>query len=227
MKIVMQEPTRPEFVGRPKRMESYERTSSIRPAGVLATACTQWGPCATREVPAVIAVWINWQLARDTVSGGVILTNATNLPADETSIYGTAGNASNIGVSLGTGFTNPLVVTFPVPISNFFLDVLNGNIIPVAYDLSDNAGNSASFNLAPNLNGGLKTVGFAAAGTVVDITAATGQTTATGMTWDFFIDNIHFDEPLPTQTPEPSALAMLGLGLGSLILTSKWLGSRR
>jgi len=44
----------PRFVGRPKRMESYERTSSIRPAGVLATACKQWGPCATREVPAVI-----------------------------------------------------------------------------------------------------------------------------------------------------------------------------
>ena len=42
-KIVMQEPTRPEFGGRPKRMELYERTSSIRPAGVLATACRQKG----------------------------------------------------------------------------------------------------------------------------------------------------------------------------------------
>ena len=29
----MQEPTRPEFGGRPKRMELYERISSIRPAG--------------------------------------------------------------------------------------------------------------------------------------------------------------------------------------------------
>jgi hypothetical protein len=37
-------------------MEAYERTSSIRPAGVLATACRQRGPYATREVPAVIAV---------------------------------------------------------------------------------------------------------------------------------------------------------------------------
>ena len=37
-------------------MESYERTNSIKPAGVLATACRQRGPCATREVPAVIAV---------------------------------------------------------------------------------------------------------------------------------------------------------------------------
>src|SRR5580700_1347018 len=55
----------PRVEGRPKRMESFERTNSIRPAGVVATACKQWGPCATREVPAVIAVWINWQLARD------------------------------------------------------------------------------------------------------------------------------------------------------------------
>jgi hypothetical protein len=47
------------FVGRPKLVERYERTSSIRPAGVLATACRQRGPYATREVPAVIAVWIN------------------------------------------------------------------------------------------------------------------------------------------------------------------------
>src|SRR5260221_8624057 len=55
----------PRFVGRPKLMESYERINSIRPAGVLATACRQRGPYATREVPAVIAVWINWQLVRE------------------------------------------------------------------------------------------------------------------------------------------------------------------
>jgi hypothetical protein len=45
-------------------MERYERTSFIEPAGVLATACRQKGPEATREAPAVIAVRINWQLAR-------------------------------------------------------------------------------------------------------------------------------------------------------------------
>jgi hypothetical protein len=45
-------------------MEEYERISSIKPAGVMATACRQKGPAATREAPAVIAVAINWQLAR-------------------------------------------------------------------------------------------------------------------------------------------------------------------
>jgi hypothetical protein len=64
-KRLMQEPTRPGFVGRPKLMKRYERTSSIRPAGVMATACRHRGPYATREVPAVIAMWINWQLVRD------------------------------------------------------------------------------------------------------------------------------------------------------------------
>jgi len=46
-------------------MEKHERIRSIGPAGVLATACAHRRPDATREAPAVIAVWINRQLARD------------------------------------------------------------------------------------------------------------------------------------------------------------------
>ena len=46
-------------------MERYERISSINPTGVVATACRHRGSDATREAPAVIAVGINWQLARD------------------------------------------------------------------------------------------------------------------------------------------------------------------
>jgi hypothetical protein len=148
------------------------------------------------------------------VAGGVILTNATNLPADETSIYGTAGNASNIGVTTGTGFLNPLTITFPVPVTNFFLDVLNGNIINVDYHLADNAGHSADFLLTPNLNSGQKTIGFAATGNIITVGATTGQSTPTGMTWDFFIDNIHFNEQLPgSQVPEPATLTLTALGL--------------
>jgi len=46
-------------------MERDERTSSIAPAGIMAMACRQRRPEATREAPAVIAVGINWQLVRD------------------------------------------------------------------------------------------------------------------------------------------------------------------
>jgi hypothetical protein len=45
-------------------MEIDERTSFIGPAGVMAMACRHRRPDATREAPAVIAVGINWQLAR-------------------------------------------------------------------------------------------------------------------------------------------------------------------
>jgi len=50
----MQEPTRRFFRGRPTTKEEYERTASCEPAGVVAAACRQWGPDATREAPAVI-----------------------------------------------------------------------------------------------------------------------------------------------------------------------------
>ena len=51
----MQEPTRRETGKADDGWEQYERTVSIGPAGVLATACKQRGPDATREAPAVIA----------------------------------------------------------------------------------------------------------------------------------------------------------------------------
>jgi hypothetical protein len=151
-------------------------------------------------------------------TGGVILDQVTNLPADETVIYGTAGNASNIGVvPNGTGFTNPLTITFPTTINNLFLDVLNGNTISVTYQLADNNGHSADFTLIPNLSGGVKTIGFPASGTVVTVTATTGQDTPSGMTWDFFVDNVHFDEPL-SGIPEPATLPIIGFGIIGIVL---------
>ena len=42
--------------GRPLTMERDERTSSIEPAGVMAMACRQRRPDATREAPAVVII---------------------------------------------------------------------------------------------------------------------------------------------------------------------------
>jgi hypothetical protein len=44
----------PEIRGRPKTTERYERTGFVGPAGVVATACMQRGPDATREASAGI-----------------------------------------------------------------------------------------------------------------------------------------------------------------------------
>ena len=52
----MQEPTR-RYIGEGRsRWRSTSELVSIEPAGVVATACRQRGPDATREAPAVIAV---------------------------------------------------------------------------------------------------------------------------------------------------------------------------
>ena len=133
-------------------------------------------------------------------AGGDLLTNTANLPADTSSVYGTA--------DFGSGLLNPLTITFSQAITNLFLDVFNGNTVPNSFEVADNAGNSAVFLLPSNTAGGRTQIGFAAAGTVVTIT---GLVPVGGAVWDFFADNIHFNEPLPA--PEPTSLALLGLGI--------------
>jgi hypothetical protein len=181
--------------------------SGVQPSGSCSTLFATVGNAQTLNIPTAIGT--------TTVTGGAVFDQITNLPADETALYGTAGNSANIGVFPGSGFTNPLTIIFPAAITNFYLDVLNGNTISVDYHMADNKGNSADFLLAPNLSGGLKTIGFAATGSVVTISAATGQNTAGGMTWDFLIDNIHFNEPLKT-APEPGTMILIGAGLVAL-----------
>ena len=55
-----------------------------------------------------------------TLTGGVILTNTAFVPADQTSIYGTAGNTP--GVIASPTLTNPLTITFPDNVEQKYVD---------------------------------------------------------------------------------------------------------
>jgi hypothetical protein len=158
-----------------------------------------------------------------TIEGGALFDDISYLPVDPTAVYGTAGNASGIGVTTGSGFTNPITITFPSVLTSFSVDVLNGNTQSVTYEVADNLGNSASSVLAPNFSGGLQSIGFAATGTVVTIDATTGQSTPSGMTWDFLIDNIEFTtrSTTTTSTPEPSSALLFTAGLLALGLSRR------
>jgi hypothetical protein len=143
-----------------------------------------------------------------TVEGGTILTGTTNLPANPTSLYGTA--------SFFTGGQNPITITFGAPITNFFLDVLNGNDATTTYTVADDLGASRTFDLPPNLDSGAATIGIPTVGSIITITA---DTDASGF-FDFFVDNIRFNEDLPPELapiPVPPALPMLAAGIIGLV----------
>lgn len=141
-----------------------------------------------------------------TFIGGVILTNATNLPANRSTTYGTANNIRGIR----DNFTrqNPLVIEFENPVENFFLDVFNGVPIPsLNYTVADDIGNSSTFSLESNARGGFQKIGFQATGQRITITpdtsAAALEPRFTRGAYDFLIDNVTFNTSLPDDLLDP------------------------
>lgn len=116
-----------------------------------------------------------------TFNGGVVITAATNLPANRTSIYGTA--------SFVNGLNNLIQINLDKPVDYVSLDVLNGNIEPIRYFISDDKGNASSVVLQPNLNGGKSRVEFSSGGKQINITSSIGSRVA----YDFFIDNVNLE----------------------------------
>ncbi len=147
-----------------------------------------------------------------TLTGGTVLSNTSFLPANSTSVYGTA--------DFFDGGLNPLLLTFSLPIENFFLDVFNGNTVPVNYTVADNNGNARTFSLLSNQNGGFETIGLAATGTEITITAEP-PTDPSCCQFDFFVDNLTFNEALPDELdtpviPLPASLPLVIAGLAGL-----------
>lgn len=135
-------------------------------------------------------------------TGGEILNSEFNLPADQTNVYYTSYFATNT--------TNPITITFPTAITDFFLDVYNGETYSDQFTVSDNLGNTNTVTLTSNGNGGNALIAFPAAGNVVTIST-------TDPNFDFSIDNLGFDQGLsPNPTPIPAALPLFATGLGAM-----------
>ena len=134
-----------------------------------------------------------------TITGGTILTKTLFLPADQTNVYGTA--------FFGNGLLPVITLTFTSPINNFFFSLINGQIFPDTFIVSDNLGNSQTFLIPSNGNLGSALVSFPTVGNVITIFTPDPN-------WDYFIDDIGFNQATPT--PEPGSLALLGLGAFAL-----------
>src|SRR5947209_17849554 len=110
-----------------------------------------------------------------TFTGGELLNAEVGLNADQTGVYATEG-------LFGSGESNPLVITFASPVSNFSIFVANGDDLR-RYTVSDNLVDWAVMSLASA--GGLGTGTFSLAGnglTTVNIASANADA------WDFAID---------------------------------------
>lgn len=113
-----------------------------------------------------------------TISGGQILSNATNLPRNHTTVYGTAFFCN--------GCLPTLTIDFAHPAGDVSLLLMNGQTFTVDYTVTNNLGDLVTLSLAANLQSGAGIVHLPAAGvSQVTITSSTGS-------WDFLVDNIGF-----------------------------------
>jgi hypothetical protein len=133
-----------------------------------------------------------------TFTGGELRDGEIGLNADQTGVYASEG-------LFGSGETDPLVITFASPVSDFSVFVANGDDVQ-SYTVSDNLGDSVTMSLASA--GGLGAATFFLPGngvTAVDITSANANA------WDVAIDNVTFTAA--TSAPEPGGVLLLGPGL--------------
>jgi hypothetical protein len=133
-----------------------------------------------------------------TFTGGELLRGEVGLNADPTGVYASEG-------LFGSGETNPLVISFAVPVQDVSVFVLNGDDVR-SYTVSDNIGDSATNSLASS--GGLGAATFSLPGNRLSTLKVTS---ANSNAWDFAIDNVTFTEAA-TSTPEPESIFLLGAG---------------
>jgi hypothetical protein len=114
-----------------------------------------------------------------TFVGGQILTNTGGLPADETTVYGTA--------NFSPGCANPITFTFAEPATNVSFLLLNGQPATVSYVVVDNQGQTHVVTLPANFAAGSSTV------TIQDSNIVSVTIISASLPFDFFIDNIVWD----------------------------------
>ncbi|HTU48629.1 MAG TPA: PEP-CTERM sorting domain-containing protein [Bryobacteraceae bacterium] len=131
-------------------------------------------------------------------TGGELRDGEVGLNANQTGVYASEG-------LFGSGETNPLVITFASPVSDFSVFVANADGAG-SYTVSDNLGDSVTRSLASMGASGAATFSLTGNGlTEVDITSF--DTDA----WNFAIDNVTFARS--TSIPAPESLLLLGAGI--------------
>ena len=117
-----------------------------------------------------------------TFSGGHLLDETLSLPADQTTVYGTATPLFGC-----TGCSSTIFIDFSQAVSNVSLKVVNGQTFTVQYTVNVQDGsNPQVFFLVSNGESGQTTVTLPHTG-VTQV-----QVTSNAENWNFFIDDVQF-----------------------------------
>jgi hypothetical protein len=135
-----------------------------------------------------------------TFTGGELRDGLINFPSDETGVYASEG-------LFGSGETNPLVISFAIPVRDFSVLVANGESQNQIYTVSDNLGDSTTLSLPFSGSNSASNVSLPG-----DSITSVSITSANADSWYFAIDNVTF-----TAVPEPAS-GLLVVGGLALIL---------
>lgn len=113
-----------------------------------------------------------------TLSGGQILSNTTFLPANQTTVYGTAFFCNGCLPTIKVDFTDP--------VKDLKLVLMNGQTFTVNYTVRNNLGDLVTISLVSNSQGGKALVGLPSGG-IMSVTI-----NGDASSWDFFVDNIDY-----------------------------------
>jgi pimeloyl-ACP methyl ester carboxylesterase len=152
------------------------------------------------------------QVGAATISGGQILTNTTNLPIDQQTVYGTA--------DFCTGCLPAITIDFALPVSKFSVFLLNGSTVTFTYTVADNQGGSQIIVLEPNVDSGAGLVALPDSNITQVIITSGNVPSDPG--WDFLVAYIGFTPTAPVLV-DPVASPTCGGGcllVGPFITTN-------
>jgi hypothetical protein len=151
-----------------------------------------------------------------TFTGGVVLGNATNFPAQayatSPNVYATVAGADPSLLPTLTMDIDPAFSVSEVSFPLFNGMTISESYIVTFYDGATLLSSQTFSNIPSNINNGYVIVDF----TGTHITRMTVGAASTSGGWDFLIDSVALNQRVQDAVPEPASLLLLSAGLAAL-----------
>ena len=144
------------------------------------------GPCCFTSYPGPTYEGVTTSSATSMTvefDGGQVLGGTSNLPGDQSVVYGTADYCS--------GCAQTIDIYFSQPVSTLSFFLINGNTVTVTYDTVDYVGATVTTTLVSNFGSGVGEVTVPDSG-ITHVNISGGPAPGGCCVVDFFVDNFTF-----------------------------------